>query len=437
MILIVLVVLAMALPAIGGPSAGEVDRPASASEPADRVVRRGMDVDVVSISNFRDLRDDVSADAIAAVATVGGSFAFGRSASLPMKRVTRGGEVVQSAGTGFAFPMGTTVLPTFAVAALMGVEAATALEDRGVVMSRLSASLRGAQAGDRIDVVAANGSVNTLPIVAVLPDEVTGGTELLISDDVADLLGVVETSRIVLWGFASRQVVERALDAAGLTSGTDIRVSRSWDPPNPDSTLGMAQTKAALGEFAYRVTGSGAVVLDAEWHDANISRSGPIGQLTLRSGCHVTVRRALQRAIDELIASGLEDTLNYRDANSAGGCFVPRFNRRTPDSSIGFLSRHTWGMAVDTNTVGSCQGCEPPDMDCRTVRIFRRHGFAWGGNFVRADGMHFEWVGEPRDHLMYPSRFCANITSVAQLSTSEGLSQRSTMFAGDGLVPEG
>ena len=47
-------------------------------------------------------------------------------------------------------------------------------------------------------------------------------------------------------------------------------------------------------------------------------------------------------------------------------------------------------------------------MNCATVRIFRKHGFAWGGNFLTPDGMHFEWVGEPRDQFSYPSRFCPN-----------------------------
>jgi hypothetical protein len=47
-------------------------------------------------------------------------------------------------------------------------------------------------------------------------------------------------------------------------------------------------------------------------------------------------------------------------------------------------------------------------MDCAVVRIFRKWGFAWGGNFWPTDGMHFEWVGERRDQIGYPSRFCPN-----------------------------
>ena len=65
-------------------------------------------------------------------------------------------------------------------------------------------------------------------------------------------------------------------------------------------------------------------------------------------------------------------------------------------------------MAFDINTVTNCQGCRPR-MDCDVVRIFRKHGFAWGGNFRRPDGMHFEWVGSPRDQIPYPSTYCPNI----------------------------
>jgi hypothetical protein len=144
--------------------------------------------------------------------------------------------------------------------------------------------------------------------------------------------------------------------------------------------------------------------------------------------------------MNEVIASGLQNTINYFHANTAGGCYVPRFNRLTPNSSIGFLSRHTWGQAVDTNTVGSCQGCAPPDFadpvrkpgGCDLVRIFRKHGFAWGGNFLTPDGMHFEWVGERRDVGLYPSRYCAN-TDAGSLTAIDGESERSTIFSDDGL----
>ena len=36
------------------------------------------------------------------------------------------------------------------------------------------------------------------------------------------------------------------------------------------------------------------------------------------------------------------------------------------------------------------------------MRIFRKHGFAWGGNFLIPDGMHFEWVGERRRQDQLP-----------------------------------
>ena len=64
-------------------------------------------------------------------------------------------------------------------------------------------------------------------------------------------------------------------------------------------------------------------------------------------------------------------------------------------------------MAFDINTVTNAQG-SVPQMNCSVVRIVRKWGFAWGGNFPWADGMHFEYVGEQRDLLGYPSRYCPN-----------------------------
>ena len=106
--------------------------------------------------------------------------------------------------------------------------------------------------------------------------------------------------------------------------------------------------------------------------------------------------------------------------------------------TLGFVSRHSWGEPIDMNTSTNVQG-GTPHMDCRGVRIFRKHNFAWGGNFLTPDGMHFEWVGEPRNTLQYPSRYCPNtVNGGIQGIGLAGVTptQRDTLFAGDGLTDE-
>ncbi len=420
--------------ALGDPS---VDGPAAVAQPAVRIpAPNGPAVDVVSIFNSGALRSDVAARATAAAEAAGGTAAIGRSASTGMRRVRRGAAIVQQAPSGYSYPMATTILPTHVVWNVMAWNVAAKMTATDIVMGKRTADLRGARAGDVVELVASNGWVLDFRIAEVVPDEIIGGTELLLSIEAGERLGITRDSRIVLWGFDSQSALDAELVRQDLIS-TSIRVRRSWDPPDPDETIGMAETKAALGEFAYRVNSNGSVTLDSAWTSANITY-GSIGQLRLGSGCHRVVRASLRNAIDEITAAGLQNTINYGDANSAGGCFLARFNRLTPDSSIGFLSRHSWGMAIDTNTIGSCQGCAPPDFatirgGCDTVRIFRKHGFAWGGNFLTPDGMHFEWVGQRRDIGLYPSRYCPN-TNSGQLARLEAETARDTLFASDGLI---
>ena len=123
----------------------------------------------------------------------------------------------------------------------------------------------------------------------------------------------------------------------------------------------------------------------------------------------------IQTAWNAMVAAaGLGGAIDLGNTNTYGGCFNARYSR---DS--GFLSRHAYAVALDMNTTSNCQGCTPR-MNCDVVRIFRKHGFAWGGNWRHPDGMHFEWVGEARNGISYPSRYCPNVFGGAPQSDSPG-----------------
>lgn len=419
---------------------------ASVTEQAVRI--RPEITDVVSVYNSGALTSSTELAAISAARESGADMAISGSASIPMQRIRRGATDVQVAPSTMSIPMGTTVLDHDAVSALMGVEVAGVLTSTKIVMSAGTAALRGAQPGDVATLRSSWGSSVDFTIASVVDDEVTGGTELLMSYEAAARLGLSRKGSAVIWGFDSRDAIDAALADNGLVS-TKIRIRRSWDPPDPDSTLGMASTKALLGEFAYRVNSNGSVTQEYAWQQANLPTGRVLlnSTIAIRARCHNVIEPALKAAFAEIAGLGIGNVFNVSDANSAGGCHVPRFNRLTPSSSIGFLSRHSWAMAIDTNTRGSCQGCAPPDFatnagGCTAVRIMRKHGFAWGGNFLTPDGMHFEFVGERRDRLAYPSRYCPNLVNDNRLvdesavDATGAMTTRATLFADAGLIVE-
>ncbi|MGB0112976.1 MAG: M15 family metallopeptidase [Ilumatobacteraceae bacterium] len=432
--LIALATLAVAVPVAALGPGDVIDDPASATQQAANVTP--LATDVVTVYNSGVLSSSVAAGVTTAARQAGAAIAFGGSASVGMVGIYRGNTVTQAPAAGYSYPMGTTVLPPAAVGATMGRDVAAHLATDAVVMGQTSATLpgRSVQAGDSVALVAAWGSVIRFRVAAVLPDSAIGGTEILMSSAAAARLGITEIRRAVIWNPTSRTAMNTALAANGLVS-TSVRIRRSWDPPDPDDTLGMAQTKKLLGEFQYRVNANGSVSQQSSWQAANLPSGRVNVGLGIRARCHNVVAPAITAALTEAANRGVSWTINVGDANLAGGCHYPRFNRLTPNSSLGFLSRHSWGMALDTNTRGSCQGCIPDFsktwQGCTVVEIFRKHGFAWGGNFLTPDGMHFEYVGEPRNQLAYPSRFCANSGAALQLTTDEaGID---TFFASDGL----
>jgi hypothetical protein len=127
------------------------------------------------------------------------------------------------------------------------------------------------------------------------------------------------------------------------------------------------------------------------------------------NGMDHRVRRTwgpLQGALNESKREGLEELIDLDYTNRFGGCFHARLHRISGD--LGYLSRHSRRMAFDMNTATNPRG-RAPNLDCRIVRLLRKWGFAWDGNFTPADGVHFEYVGERRHTIVYSSRYYPNV----------------------------
>jgi D-alanyl-D-alanine carboxypeptidase len=439
---VALLVAASALWAADPGSAAEpqtiVSVAATGGAPARNITVPG---DLVSVYNFGPLRADVSNAAVSAAVEAGAWGIVGRGFGIGMVMVTRGGVPVHSApgplGSWY-FPTSVTALPLDSIAAAMGREVSKFIAGGQVVVGSTSASITGAQAGDVVHLVSADGSVVQFTIGRVAPDAEVGGTEIVMSTAQADVLGAVIPTSVLIYGQFDRTTLDNALAARGIGPDPKIRVRRSWDAFDPDNTIGLAKTKKLLGEFAYSVTESGAVLVDDAWRAAYIPNREPY-PTGINAACNNALKADLTAALQAVVNAGLAGAIDVANANTYGGCFGPRFSRIV-GTQLGSLSRHTWAQALDTNTVANCQGCVP-QMDCRVVRIFRAHNFAWGGNFLNPDGMHFEWVGEPRNTYLYPSRYCPNVPGGGLqsfgLEQAPQLETRSVMFADDGWALAG
>jgi D-alanyl-D-alanine carboxypeptidase len=256
------------------------------------------------------------------------------------------------------------------------------LLDRGVVLSGTGARLRGLREGDRLRL----STGRALPVAGVVDDRLLGGYEVALPLDLALRLGIERTGYLLLRPRGSRGALEGTLGR--LLAGRTLRFRRYGERPflrAGDAVLPLAQVKARFGEFG--VPSLRRVEPDPAWVAANIvTRPVPLlGEVR----CHRLVVADLTAAMSELQRAGLGRLVDAGDFRRQGGCYAPRALR----GGQGQLSRHAWGIALDLNVAANPLG-GPPHQDLRLVRIMARHGFTWGGGWLRPDGAHFEWVGQ-------------------------------------------
>ena len=280
---------------------------------------------------------------------------------------------------GWRIPLTLTTVEPGVAAPLVGPSATAALQRGDAVLGRASAALRSAAVGSTIQLLARDGRVHARRVGAVVDDARIAWSEVALATADAASLGIARPFAIDVWG-ASRAAIDAALRSAPRPP-TALGIERSWGPPSPDHTLAAAQLKQRVGEVAYRPGSGDGVALDPAWVRANIvTESVPaLGRVT----CHRAVMPALRGALNDVVRAGLSGALGR-----FGGCYNPRLIRG--GDSGGILSRHSYGIAVDVNTSRNTFGGRV-ELDGRVVDIFRRWGFAWGGTWVRPDGMHLEW----------------------------------------------
>ena len=318
---------------------------------------------------------------------------------------TRAGKDIFRLGDGWRIPMATMVAANDYVRATGGDAMADVVARGQVLMGETAAEVRGAQVGDVLILRDRKFWMRPFTIGAIVADEFVDWGDLLMSSSAAAALGEMPVSQIAITQIVSPASVLAGLKKKGITIGTVYRLRSSWDRKNPDGTLGTATTKKLLGEFSYRPTVGSSILVAGSWTSRNIAWKVRYTDIKLGNNCHRMVVDAIQGALTEIKNAGLSRFVDTANSNRYGGCFVGRYNRLA--GNFGAPSRHAWGMAFDINTDTNPQG-GVPQMNCAVVRIFRKWGFAWGGNFWPEDGMHFEYVGEQRDQLGYPSRYCPN-----------------------------
>lgn len=396
----------LAIGAVAAAVSESIDQPATVSSVAERgTVEFG---DVASVYDLGDVDAAVVQLAGRAAQQSGGVATAGRTGSLGLSRVLRNGVRVGGPPVDYLTPLTFAAFPAAAIGWLMGAEVSSVVSERTIALNAESAELIGAQAGDEVEFDLVDGGLVRLVVGAVLDRSVLGSTEVAMTTDAAALVGYTADTRVVIWGFDNRSVFDAAIQSSGLERRADTKVARSWDAADPDGTLSTLDTKLRLGQPWYRLEADGTMEMHPTWKSTYLVSGRQLlhESVPVYARCHKLVMDDLRAAFADIVAAGLGQAIDVDNANTYGGCYVARFSRGS-----GFLSRHSYGMAFDTNTAANCQGCVPT-MSCDVVRIFRKHGFAWGGNFRTPDGMHFEWVGSRRDQMAYDSNYCSNVASV-------------------------
>ena len=192
----------------------------------------------------------------------------------------------------------------------------------------------------------------------------------------------VDNALLVSTGTVTPSAVRDALEKVVGRRTTLQTLAMEFDVGAPrTAVLSGSSVTSRVGTFSYTPHANGTVSPDPAWvHRYIRTETVPIlGRVT----CNKGMLPQLRAALEEVVRSGLAAQIH---PGEYGGCYYPRFIAYDPAKG---LSLHSWGIAVDLNVPGNQRGTAG-QMDRRVVAIFKKWGFAWGGDWNYTDPMHFE-----------------------------------------------
>ena len=139
-----------------------------------------------------------------------------------------------------------------------------------------------------------------------------------------------------------------------------------------------------------QVLGDPTVQNELDWQFHNIESvpiPWPMGIPYIGGGNSFSIRvHKLMAPIFRALLWDLLTTGYYMLIEDHGGAYTHRTKR------LGnALSTHSYGISWDINVLENPFACTRPPMPYVLVRLFKKHGFCWGGDFEYSDPHHLEF----------------------------------------------
>jgi hypothetical protein len=220
--------------------------------------------------------------------------------------------------------------------------------------------------------------------VGAFADQIAGSIDAVVNESwIPTLRMKPQNALIVSTGqrapLSLRKPIEQVAGHQASVQMLDIVARAGLDTSVQQTAFLVGSVADAVGTFNYTVLGGGRVAPDPAWVRSHITtQQVPIlGNVT----CNRLIFPQLTAALTEVQQRGLADKIH---PSEYAGCYYPRFIAGTTS-----LSNHSFGLALDLNTPGNQRGTVG-EMDRSVVQIFKKWGFAWGGDWHYTDPMHFE-----------------------------------------------